>query len=337
MGRQRLALGFVIPLLVLAIVPSAHAASERSGRLPIGAELEVNASNGYRVSVGGSGDSAILAVSRKRSLALYSATRAHVTRTSISASFGRLGLVDVQFSPRQVRGHRPPQRRSICSFSPGTVPTRFGAFEGIVRFRGEHGYTSVSTSRAFGRVSAIPHSLCSRVGPGRAFEHLDEAPGWPTALRAVAFTEAGIVLFEAATDRFSFGRGFDHLGRFRLPKLGRRAIGFEAVAFAEEGGVGVYRLGVAAGRRGSYDFGEAPRNLRIAPPAPFSGVGRYRSCADSPLTDWSGSLAVSLPGAPRVPLANSPGGNSFAIAGATPQFTDSQCVVIPLSLSRLGT
>ena len=127
-------------------------------------------------------------------------------------------------------------------------------------------------------------------------------------------------------------RSLNHLGRFRVPKLGRTEVGYEALAIGAVGKLAVFRLAIARGGRGSYDFSESPRNLEVSPPPPFSGVGRYRSCADQP---WSGSLAVSFPGAGRVGLSNSPGGDTFAIANAVPEFHESQCGVIPLSQSRL--
>ncbi len=189
------------------------------------------------------------------------------------------------------------------------------------------------STHAFGRVAPVPRSLCGLVGPAHAFDGVESSPGWPTAIGAVAFTRAGIALFRAGHQAFEgAARSLNHLGRFRVPKLGRTEVGYEALAIGGVGKMDVFRLAIARGGRGSYDFSESPRNLEVSPPPPFSGVGRYRSCADQP---WSGSLAVSLPGAGRVGLSNSPGGDTFAIANAVPEFHESQCGVIPLSQSRL--
>lgn len=321
-------------VLLVALLATAPAAQAESGdRLQIGAELNVNASNGYRVTIGGSGEDVLLAVTHKRTMALYQATSGQVTRDSVRARFGPLGLIDVSFVPHRTRSGRLRHRKPICSYSPARAHYRVGAFVGVIRFRGEGGYTSVSTGRAFGRVMPIPRPLCGTVGPGHAFDHLEHPPGWPTELTSLAFSSKGIALFEAGRNAFKgFADGFDHLGRFRVPKLGGIDIGFEVLAGEKRGEMSVFRLAVARGGRGSYEFAESPRNLDVTPPPPFSGVGRYRSCTDR---RWSGSLAVSLPGVGRIPLSNSPGGESLAEAFAVPEFHESECGVIPLSRSRL--
>ena len=323
----------VLPLVVLlAAVPTARAKS--GDRLQIGAELNVRATNGYRVTIGGSGEDVALAVTHRRTMAIYRATSGRVTRDSIRARFGHLGLIDVSFVPHRTRSGRPRHRKRICHYTPARAHYRVGEFVGVIRFRGEGGYASVSSGRAFGRIAPVPRKLCGMVGPGRAFDHRDHSPGWPTELTALAFTNKGIAIFEAGRDAFGASADSDdRLGRFRVPKLGATDIGFKALVVEEQGKMSVFRQAVAGGGRDSYRFAESPRNLDVTPPPPFSGVGRYRSCAER---RWSGSLAVSLPGAGRVALSNSPYGGTLAAAFAVPEFHESQCGVIPLSRSRLG-
>jgi hypothetical protein len=325
------ALGLVLLIVIFATASTALAKS--GDRLQIGAELNVRASNGYRVTIGGSGEDIALAVTHKRTMAIYRATSGRVTRDSIRARFGPFGLIDVSFVPHRTRSGRPRHRKPICRYKPARPHYRVGAFVGVIRFRGEGGYASVSAGRAFGRVAPVPRKLCGMVGAGHAFDHLDHSPGWPTELTALAFTNSGIAIFEAGRDAFgSFADGVDRLGRFRVPKLGGTDIGFEVLVAEKRGEMSVLRLAVARGGRDSYEFAESPRNLDVTPPLPFRGVGRYRSCAEQ---RWSGSLAASLPGAGRVALSNSPGGQTLAAAFAVPEFHESQCGVIPLSRSRL--
>ena len=329
---RNLILGLVLLVVLFATAPTALALAKSGDPLQIGAELNVRASNGYRVTIGGSGEDIALAVTHKRTMAIYRATSGRVTRDSIRARFGHLGLIDVSFVPHRTRS-RPRHRKRICRYKPARAHYRVGAFVGVIRFRGEGGYASVSASRAFGRVAPVPRKLCGTVGPGHAFDHLDHSPGWPTELTAVAFTNSGIAIFEAGRDAFGVADSVDRLGRFRVPKLGGTDIGFEVLVIERRGEMSVLRLAVARGGRDSYEFAESPRNLEISPPLPFRGVGRYRSCGEQ---RWSGSLAASLPGAGRVALSNSPGGQTLAAAFAVPEFHESQCGVIPLSRSRLG-
>ena len=318
----------VLAAIVLAALFAAGPASAAGhpGHLPIGAKLSVRSSNGYVLTIGGSGKDVSVAVTSKRAAAVYVATAGRVTADSIRAWFGHLGVIDVAFYPRRLRSGRPRHPKSFCSYSPARREYSDGVFVGTIRFRGEGGYTSVSTTHAFGRVAPLPRSRCGLVGPAHAFDGVESSPGWPTALGALAFTRAGIALFRAGHQAFEgAARSLNHLGRFRVPKLGRTEVGYEALAIGGVGKMDVFRLAIARGGRGSYDFSESPRNLEVSPPPPFSGVGRYRSCADQ---RWSGSLAVSLPGAGRIGLSNSPGGDSFAIANAVPEFHESQCGVI---------
>jgi hypothetical protein len=320
-----------IVLVALFAAAPASAAGD-PGHLRIGAKLNIRSSNGYLLTIGGSGKNVRLAVTSKRAAAVYIATAGRVTGGSIRAWFGHLGVVDVTFYPRRLRSDRPRQLKSFCSYSPPRREYSDGLFVGTIRFRGEGGYTKVSSTHAFGRVAPLPRSLCGLVGPAHAFDDVESSPGWPTAIGALAFTRGGLAVFRAGRAFDRSARGFNHLGRFRVPKLGRAEVGYEAFAIGSVGKLAVIRLAVARGGRGSYDFSESPRNLEVSPPPPFSGVGRYRSCADQ---RWSGSLAVALPGAGQVGLSNSPGGDTFAIADAVPEFHESECGVIPLSQSRL--
>jgi hypothetical protein len=324
----RLAVGAI---LLGALAVSTAQAKDR-GRLPIGVELNVRGSNGYAITIGGRGDEVMLAVSTRRAVSIYRATAGRITRDAIRARFGPLGAVDVTFSLRRLTSRPARRRKHACDDSPTSVVTRRGVFEGSIRFRGEHGYTEVSAGRARGGLTPVPHLLCARVGPGRSLADLGEGSEWPAEIRAIAFSNSSLTAFEAGRSAFASAAGLDGIGSFRIPKLGSLDLGFSAVSLAEQGKVRILRAAVARGGMGSYDFEESPRNLDIAPPAPFGGVGRYRSCAERA---WTGSLSVSFPGAGRVALTSSRHGHTFALALGIPKFPESQCGVIPLDQSRL--
>jgi hypothetical protein len=65
--------------------------------------------------------------------------------------------------------------------------------------------------------------------------------------------------------------------------------------------------------RGAFEFGDPEdftvkpglRRATVRPPKPFEGSAKLVRNADGSI-EWSGSLAVSLPGAPSLPLTGGP-------------------------------
>lgn len=111
------------------------------------ASFGVGGSNGYSVSVYTEGQRVTLSAQRGYENATYTA-KGRVSPTGISARFGSRGRIDVRF--RQTDGfhrQRPPRR---CKGRPRI--TRFGVFAGVIRFRGERGYTQVREDAAKGNV-----------------------------------------------------------------------------------------------------------------------------------------------------------------------------------------
>ena len=326
----------VLAAIVLAALFAAGPASAAGhpGHLPIGAKLSVRSSNGYVLTIGGSGKDVSVAVTSKRAAAVYVATAGRVTADSIRAWFGHLGVIDLAFYPRRFRSGRPRHRRASAATSPARREYRTGSSWG----------RSGSAARAATPRSRRPTpsagslrcraSRCGLVGPPMPSTASRALPGgrppsarWPSPAPG-----------SPCSGRPPGLRGGRQRASITLAGFGSRSSDeprsdtkpWRSAGWARWTSSGSR---IARGGRGSYDFSESPRNLEVSPPPPFSGVGRYRSCADQ---RWSGSLAVSLPGAGRIGLSNSPGGDSFAIANAVPEFHESQCGVIPLSQSRLG-
>ena len=67
------------------------------------------------------------------------------------------------------------------------------------------------------------------------------------------------------------------------------------------GQIAVYRLALAFAPPRTFIFDNALSSASFTPPAPFSGTGSFQQGAAGPRS-WSGTLAVSFPGAEGTPL-----------------------------------
>ncbi len=65
------------------------------------------------------------------------------------------------------------------------------------------------------------------------------------------------------------------------------------------------RIVAKRSRPSRFRFDRALRTATVVPPAPFSGTATFRRGAKGSVPTWSGSLAVSFPGQPGVPLVGS--------------------------------
>lgn len=143
------------------LLPSATIARS----LPTPPAFKIEASNGYSVLVWGvpsrrGRPALVLMLVRGRADAVTYFAPATVTETSIQASLGDLGEVDVSFQP----SGRATKEKSVCGDKPVVFDSGF--YEGKVEFTGEEGYSQVSATRAKGDIQLILNLICpSPVGP----------------------------------------------------------------------------------------------------------------------------------------------------------------------------
>jgi hypothetical protein len=157
-----------------------------------------------------------------------------------------------------------------------------GVFVGSLRFRGEDGYVSVKAHRVAG-VSIAPLSL--DCGGFRASGRPRSAePGRPPTFRFEAGFRSGLLA-----------------EYFYASEEGTHPPQFVATVEQTIGRLAINRLAIAVGRPRSFATDDALSFATIAPTAPFAGTGSMtRGPTGARL--WGGSLTVSFPGAPDVPL-----------------------------------
>jgi hypothetical protein len=312
-------LGVLVSAFALAFVlPDAAAASPHipvaSGECPAWhfvpnvnyncvAEFTVRASNGYRIRVSGSPSrtdvpEAIQISAQSPSATVVYTTIGSITSAGITASLGHLGKFSLRFRPSgRIRRLKVP--KSCLKRRPPVVKARLGTFVGTIRFRGERGYTAVSTHRVKGGIGdplAIGSEKleCEGSGAGRT----EQGPVVLTALprrdgphfiattdRSVA-TAASLSATSGGEERFVPGKG-DRLFIASLAETRKEML--------------IFRIVAAAGPAGDFSFDNALNAATVTPPSPFTGSGLFGRNADGS-TSWLGSLSVSVPGLGQVQL-----------------------------------
>ena len=272
-----------VALLALGLVlaGTGSTASARSSWL-LGFHLP--AGDGYHVVVRAGETNTSLTTTRDKtgaktgSLSIYT-VRSEAGDGEIRATFGDLGKIAMRF--RSVGPITYTKREEGCH-GPDRYTIRHGVFVGSLRFRGEDGYVAVKDSRAKGE-SVSPLTLdCT--GSKRSARASDAGAGRRPTFR-----------FEA---RHRSGLSAEYFSASREPG---GPVRFFASLEQTEARVAILRLAAAEGSPRTFATDDALSFATLAPKAPFMGTGSLtRDTSGARL--WNGSLAVSFPGAPDVPL-----------------------------------
>jgi hypothetical protein len=204
------------------------------------------------------------------------------TAGPIEADFEHLGRIRVQFRPN---GKERVRKHHGCSG--GARLTRFGSFEGTIRFHGEAGYTELAAKRVAGSLTTSPRLVCHRhhhpAGVVHSPGHHHPAP------------KETLTIFEAASTN---GLQFEALQSSREPKSSL----FVATDTEFHEGTVILRRALTVGHLGSFAFTPDLNSATITPPAPFSGSATFQRLDDY-ATRWEGPLTVSFPGLPDAALS----------------------------------
>src|SRR6188768_113201 len=142
--------------IVFALVAAtASAASPETGTI-VNVELGLKASNGLRAQLKTSDDETVtLELRRKDRLVSYE-VKGEVTEEGLKVRFGRLGLIDVAFTPTKELSSTEPSEG--CAGEPRTL--REGTFTGTIDFTGERNFVRIKASQVEGSMSVISQWQC---------------------------------------------------------------------------------------------------------------------------------------------------------------------------------
>lgn len=274
--------GLMVAISAMALLMVSPSASAKSGYFvwPAGRESQVSVkgTNGFDVTVVRTAGWIELVASNGSTSASYVIRRRRRADSGdgIHATFPGLGRVSLRFRPSGKVKREPSFCRGRASIQ------RFGVFRGSIRFEGELGYTRVVTSRGRGYTYRSFREVCKDSG------HSTSTPGY--SLNSEARTQGRAVSFSAFKP---------------IPEW-----------FYED--ETTYLAGIWERRRGMIilrsAFASMPRNglavagplnrpdsVTVAPPPPFSGTASFHAPPGAP-AEWTGTLAVDMPGAGTVPL-----------------------------------
>lgn len=275
MRRVLVLLGVVAVSLLAAGPTSGAAAPQRAFAFSLHAGgFLIEAQSPY-----GSGRVRLL-VQRHSEVAYYY-TAAKVGPGTIRARFGRLGSLDLRFSPDRDEGPRG------CDAKQGG---QLGTFRGRILFRGEHDYAGVDADRARGYFGAQPADNCKG---GRATA---SAATPPHPLGPIAETGAEL---EGTAGSSGSGRFFYFYSENRAG--GVRGV-FNAFRFERREGVLIERGAQVFGGARSFEWDLGAGTARIEPPGPFTGRAFYRRGPGHQPARWAGSLRVPILGGRPVRL-----------------------------------
>lgn len=280
--RFRWAQGLVLGAAILLAAPATALAGGGSDL-----QFQFAAGDGYRFTVGGYDATAAITVARpgssgRRAWSSYVA-RGKVSPSTIHASFGALGRVDMRFHQS---GHVTYGKRHHHCVGADRYKIRPGVFVGSLRFRGEGGYVSAKVHRVKGNV-VTPRSLRCLDTLFEEFEEGGEGQGENRhkVTRLYSFVRSGLTaMYFSASER------------------GGKA-GYLAEMEQTVGSVGVFRGVAVRASPATFAFDNALSLAGLTPPAPFSGSGSFQR-GPTGAKSWTGSLAVSFLGAPNVSLTD---------------------------------
>jgi hypothetical protein len=278
--------------------------------------------DGYMIRVLAFGQTVGLRISRPHSRRQLTTTtylaRGRVTPTSIRASFGDLGRVELHF--RRSTRTLPLSPFDSCKARGRGPVIRFGLFVGNLSFRGEGGYTSAEVHRLHGGSIDIGALIaCLRGGavrPERMESPSPRSPFLPTPLPALLEPRGHRAPPPAEAPTHPSGRprptvllveDAQPLSRTIFAALGdgRHRVRYVAAVTSSEGRVAILRVATATARVSSFAVDGSLSKARVTPPPPFEGSGLFEHGAGS-TKSWSGSLAVSFLGAGHLPLTGPP-------------------------------
>jgi hypothetical protein len=296
---RRVCLGACAAIALLAM-PSTTLAKPGFEIQKPGLELEMSlrGSNGYGISIRNLGTKLISLTTSKGDVSADYVVRGRVTRDKIDANFGDLGQISLHFhgSPHPHSGPLPPSK---CIR--GRAPIyETGSFDGKIRFHGEHNFTSAALAHVRGTVLRSFRRVCEQPAwqPSKSKPPKHDPEESPTQALLAASKEGG-------RDTYLFYVASEVPATTHVQALSA-ALAIAGVS-ERHGKVMIDRRAFMLGKAKSLSIsppGSVPLSAALSLPSPFSGTASYRETAGGQV-DWTGSLAVSVPGAPQTPLTGS--------------------------------
>jgi len=278
-------------IVLLLVVATAPAASPEAGTT-VKVELGLKASNGLRAQLETADDGTVTLGLRSKDRQVSYEVKGEVTEEGLKVRFGRLGLIDVAFTPTRTLSSTEPSEG--CTGAPRTL--REGTFTGTIDFTGERNYVRIEASQAEGSMSVISQWQCPE----------EPAPFTSTA-RPLALSSRSE---EKAASLLAFGRRCNcyfaagaHFGKRKARSV------FLGLRAERREGMEIVRAIAAHAGASAFVFDHAAGTATVRPPRPFRGQATFkRRSGDRPL--WRSTIRMPFLGAAPI----NPQGLDFSVS-----------------------
>jgi hypothetical protein len=282
-------LAFLFVVVAVAIALPATAAVPASGASPEGGtvvlvDLSLETNNGLYAHLENSEDEMFtLQLWREGQSATYEVP-GEASEGRLKVDFGRLGLIDVAFTPTKTLNSTEPGKG--CTGAPRTL--REGVFTGTIDFTGEREFVRIEGPQATGSVSVISQWECPE---------LEASDPFARASRLLAATSRDEKGERESATLAAIRRGFSSyfVAGVAHRHSGGKSIFLGAKIEAREG-MKIWRQTVVRGRASAFDFDHAAGTAALRPPAPFSGHASFAARPHSRGL-WRSTIRVPLLGA----------------------------------------
>jgi hypothetical protein len=283
---SRLVRATAIAALLTALAAGTASAARIESAPVVRVELDLPADHGLSAHLETSPDEDVtLEMARKWHGAFQGVTYevpGKVSETGLRVKFGRLGLIDVVFTPTVTLDETAPSPG--CTGAPRTL--REGVFAGTIAFAGERGFVRIEAPQVEGSMSVIAPWQCPEEDELGGF---DSVPGFsrsnakPTDRKRES---ASLAAFGCGLHCF-FGAGVHHR------HSGGRSIFFGAKEERREG-MEIFRVTSVRGPASAFDFDDEAGTATLDPPRPLKGHASFRG--DHRGGIWRSTIRVPLLG-----------------------------------------
>ena len=263
-------------IVLLLAVATASAASPEPGPI-VNVELGLKTNNGLRAQLETADDETVTLEIRDKDQVVSYEVRGKVTKQGLRVRFGRLGLIDVAFTPTKTLSSTEPSEG--CTGEPRTL--REGIFAGTIDFTGERNYVRIKAAEAGGSMSVISQWECP--------EETDPLARAARSLALGAGSEKKAATLLAFGKRWTFAAGLHfHEGRARTVFYGFTGESRE--------GMEIVRGVVARGGAPAFAVDLMAGNATVRPPRPFRGQATLKGgFGDDPR--WRSTIRMPFLGA----------------------------------------
>jgi hypothetical protein len=255
-------------------------------------KLELKASNGLHAHLENSEDGTVTLELRKEGRIATYKVAGEATEGGLKARFGRLGLIDVAFTPTKTLNSTEPG--DGCTGAPRTL--REGVFAGTIDFTGEREFVRIEGPQATGSMSVISQWECPEAETIDPFARVSRLLA-TTSREEKGERESATLSAESRGCSCYFAAGVAH--RYD----GGKSI-FLGVKIEKREGMEIWRETLVRGRASAFDFDHAVGTATLHPPSPLTGHASFETNAHG----WRSTIRVPLLGAKPIDT----GGSGFA-------------------------